>query len=179
MIKRYFANLLAFLSVAVLFWLLDRIFSRDAPFRRTREGGAIRPSRLVITETLLLAMFLISGAGYYLQRVGDNIIAIGVLMTAIVMILIALFMTGEENEVSWSSEGMTGPGFLPFLPGLTKQVFLGWNEIRRTGETALHMRYVEGDCGRRIYWHRFYPGHGALEEALKDKRQDLFNDIGF
>ena len=178
MIEKYLANLFVFLGTATLFWLLHRIFARRGYYRRMREAGAIRPSRLAISVTLLAGLYMTSGTLYYWQRLEGNAIVFGVLVAAIVMILLALFMTGKENEVSWNREGITGPGFLPFLPGVTKQVRLGWEEITSIGKTAIHMRYVEGGDGKRIYWNRLYLGCGAFEKVLEERRPDLFEGSG-
>lgn len=174
MIDKYLANLAVYLGVAGLFWILHRLFARRGPARLRPDGGAIRPSGLLISQLLLAGLFLVSGAGYSLLLQGQNAIALGVLAGAIGMILIALFMTGDENEVTWSNEGVRGPGFLPFLPGVSRAVQMTWDDIRRSGETRLHLRYVEDQNGRRIYWHRHYPGHGVLEKMIAKRRPDLF-----
>ncbi len=176
-IDKYLANLLVYLGVAVLFWILHRLFTGQRFAARGGEEGRIRPSTLFISLSLLACLFLIGGAGYFLLEQGHNPVALGMMTAAIVMLLLTLFMTGDENQVRWNREGIRGPGFLPFLPGVSRTVHLDWGEIRRGGESVLRMRYVEGDDGRRVYWSRCYAGHEALERALEEKRPDLFGGI--
>jgi hypothetical protein len=154
---------------ALALYAIRKSGERRRPAEHGPERGRISPG-LISTLLMMVAMLLLLALGIGAFLTSSNVAGAILVVVALAGTMLMAPSLTRLHDVTWDSDGITGPDRVLWLTlGWTK-IHIGWADIADTGVTRSRYDYVESRYGTRIYWSYLYPGHGYLTEAIAAHR---------